>query len=227
MPKHQYIVRGSRDEELHTFANRILVTAAPSVMALGSFSLKVTLTDVPAPRLSVIPLTHEPLALLSLAGEELPEPSRLVEILRTGARGVTGYSVTEALPRAYERDWPDGRQTPGIGLLTLFRRRPGQDDETFLRYWHGGHTPLTLRTHPVWNYVRSVVDEPIVEGSPPLDGIVEEHFRDARDLLNPVRFFGGPLRMLPNMARVGLDIRRFIDLATIESYLVTEVHLRS
>lgn len=227
MPKHQYIVRGSPGEELHSFADRILGTSAPSVLALGSFALKVTLTDVPAPRLSVIPLVREPLALLSLAGDELPEPPGCVEILRTGARGVTGYSVTEALPRAYDRDWPDGRQTPGIGLLTLFRRRPGQDDETFLRLWHGGHTPLTLRIHPVWNYVRSVVDEPIVDGSPPLDGIVEEHFRDPGDLLNPVRFFGGPFRMLPSMARVGLDIRRFIDLSTIESYLVTEVHLRS
>jgi hypothetical protein len=79
----------------------------------------------------------------------------------------------------------------------------------------------------VWCYVRNVVDESLMEGSPPFDGIVEEHFREPRDLLSARQFFGGPLRMVPNMIRVGFDIFGFIDLLTIQTYLVTEVHLRS
>lgn len=59
----------------------------------------------------------------------------------------------------------------------------------------------------------------------PDDGIVTEHFNPAADLLNPVRLFGGLARMLPNMIRVGLHIRRFLDMPRLENYLVREYRL--
>ena len=53
---------------------------------------------------------------------------------------------------------------------------------------------LALEVHPLWNYVRNVVVAPVLSGSPPLCGIVEEQFRTRGELLDPVRFFGGWLQ---------------------------------
>jgi hypothetical protein len=74
--------------------------------------------------------------------------------------------------------------------------------------------------------VRNVVAAPVLPGSPPLCGIVEEQTRTRSELLDPVRFFGGWPRMVPSMLRVFLDVRGFLDLATIENYLVTERWIR-
>jgi hypothetical protein len=209
----------------------VLDGVAPGLLDDGVPRLKATLTSADPPRLSVVPLSRERLALLSLWDERDPAEAAAHWTARIAALAgplrLEGYRVQEALPRAYDRGWPDGVQTPGVGLLTLFRRRPGLSDEELFRRWHGGHSPLSLRVHPLWCYVRNVVEGPVVDGAPPLTGIVEEHFRAAADLLSPVRLFGGPLRMIPNMARIGLDIHGFIDLTTLVSYLVSEHWLRS
>jgi hypothetical protein len=42
-----------------------------------------------------------------------------------------------------------------------------------------------------------------------------------------VRFFGGPLKMVPNMLRVANDIQGFLDMKKTETYYATEYHLRS
>lgn len=227
MAKHQYVVRAPGGQSYGAFRQEVLKTMAPALMDLGSFRLKVTIADRAPPRFTVFPFRRDCVAVVSVAGEALPAVSECAEILRKPGHELAAYSVIEALPCAYQKDWPDGTVTPGVDLLTLFRRKPGQGEREFLTCWHDGHTPLTLRTHPVWNYVRNLVHEPILEGSPSLDGIVEEHFRTSSDLLNPARFFGGFASMVPNMVRVALDIRKFIDLKTIETYLATEVHLRS
>ena len=112
-------------------------------------------------------------------------------------------------------------------MLTLFRRKPGIDRESFLTRWHNGHTPLSLKLHPLWNYNRNVVLAPIASGAEPHEGIVEEQFRSEADLLNPFRFFGPPYKVPLHMLQVYRDTRTFIDMKTIEIYLTTEVHFKS
>ena len=51
--------------------------------------------------------------------------------------------------------------------------------------------------------------------------------RIAGDLLNPTRFFGGALKMVPNMLRVASDINGFLDMRKTETFYATEYHLRS
>ena len=46
------------------------------------------------------------------------------------------------------------------------------------------------------------------------------------EFLDPVRFLGGWLGMVPNMARVHGDVRSFLDVPALENYLVTERWLR-
>jgi hypothetical protein len=231
MTKLQYLLRGGKELSCGELCARALDSVARSLLEDGPQRLKVTLTSADPPRLSVVPLSRERLALISLWDERDPVGAaarwtpRLAAL--AGRLRLEGYHVEEALPRAYARDWPDGAQTPGVGLLTLLRRRPGLSDMEFFRRWHDGHSPLALRVHPLWCYVRNVVARPVVDGTPPLCGIVEEQFRTPADLLDPVRLFGGPLRMIPNMARIGLDVRGFLDLGTLENYLVSEHWLRS
>ncbi len=61
----------------------------------------------------------------------------------------------------------------------------------------------------------------------PYDGIVEEHFRLRKDLLNPFRFYGRPHIIIPRMIRILIDILGFIDLRRIETYLVRETIIKS
>jgi len=227
LTKEQYLLWGKKRKAPGDFSRTVLDELAPRLLDAGDFELKLNHTAARPPRLSIIPFGARGVALFSLTGDQLPDPKWVEELLHPHGAAVAGYRVAESTPRGYDRGWPDGHQTPGIGLLTLFRRRRGLDDTTFLRRWHGGHTPLTFKIHPVWNYVRNVVQRPIIAGSPPFDGIVEEHFREASDLLNPARFFGGPLSMVPNMIRVASDIRGFLDQRSLETYLATELHLRS
>jgi hypothetical protein len=224
--KVQYVVWG-RGGAAHPSFAALVRAVAVELLRLGDFALKLTVTEARPPWLSTFPFCRRPVALLSLAGAGLPAPARCAELLAPCGDRLAGYRVVESTPRAYDRSWSDGEPSPGVCLLTLFRRRAGLADAELIRRWHEGHTSLTLRVHPVWCYVRNVVREPLFAGSPQFDGIVEEQFRERGELLDPVRFYGGALHMVPNMARVAVDIAGFIDLRTIETYLAVERVLRS
>ncbi len=229
MSKVQLLLRAEHSVPSREFGDRVMQGVIPRVLELNPQRLKVTVTDLDPPRFSVIPFSRRRIALLSVW------PGSHADNAATCAEGVVTdhgydlwcYVVDESIPLAYERDWPDGQATPGVSLLTVFNRKPGLSDEVFLDRWHNGHTPLSLRLHPLWNYIRNVVLQAATEGTPHRDAIVEEHFRRREDLLNPAIFFGSPATMLFNMLRVGLDVRRFIHLSTIETYLAREYHIRS
>ncbi len=227
MVKLQYLLRAPASESVEAFRDRALVTGA-RLLACGPARLKLTFTAEEPPRLSVMPFRRDRLLLVSLwdDGEPGAAAPRWNPILESEG-AVEGYRVDESVPREYRHDWPDGRDTPGGSMLTLLHRRAGLTDAEFLRRWHDGHSPLALQIHPLWNYVRNVVAAPVLPGSPPLCGIVEEQFRSRSELLDPVAFFGGWLRMVPSMLRVFVDVRGFLDLAAIENYLVTERWIRS
>jgi len=238
MARELYLFRGGPEESRREFSDRILAELAGRVLPRDAGPCKVSVTCEDPPALSVIPFRRDTAALVTLEddgserGEEGGESRERDAGLRwlpvlSDVEGLAGaYRARCAFPVSYDRDWADGQPTPGAGMLTLFRRRRGIDAATFIRRWHEGHTPLSLRIHPLWNYVRNVVEAAPLEGSPWFDGIVEEHCRRREDLLCPVRFFGGLWRMPVNMVRVYADIKGFIDYSSIETYLVTEIHLR-
>jgi hypothetical protein len=220
MRKQQLVFRPDGPTTHAAFARRIEDEVLPALLAEGPARLKAVFTERPPPRLALVPFSRAPVAVVSWWSDEAAPA-------RHPGFSVQAYDVEEAVPRAYERTWPDGERSPGVNLLTLFSRRPGLDDATFFARWHDGHTPLSLEIHPLWAYVRNVVREPL-DGAPPLDGIVEEQFRSAADLLRPTRMYGGGLlRTLRNMVRVGVDIHGFMDLRSMEVFLATELHVRS
>jgi hypothetical protein len=171
--------------------------------------------------LSPLPWRREPLALISLRG--VPEALALAgEALRRLPGTLEGYLVDEALPVPRARTWLAGTSAPGACLLTLFRKNAKLTRPEFFREWFEVHTPLSLKIHPLWGYTRNAVRSPLLEGSQPWDGIVTEDFRATEDLLDPRRLFGGTLQAVPNMLRVGRHVSKFLELSTLENYLVDE-----
>ena len=142
--------------------------------------------------------------------------------------GLAGhYFVEEALVLSYEKTWADADKTPGTCLLTLFRKKKNIDYQTFIDRWHYGHSPLSLKIHPLWHYNRNVVKEELSGSQTWYDGLVEEHVKKKSDLLNPFKFFGNPLIIIPRMVTVYRDVKSFIDYGSIESYLTQEYILKS
>jgi len=223
MKKHIYLVKGEKTEIDQHFKNRIFQILEATLKKNSVHQLKLIITDLKPPSLSVIPFRKDKIAVISVKSEK----AELIDEIMTinGFNGI--YSVDEALPVAYNKTWPDGEKTPGVCLLTLFKRKKDLEYEKFIDRWHNGHTPLSLKIHPLWNYNRNVVGEELSGSSVWYDGIVEEHFKSSSDLLNPFKFFGNPFIIIPRMLKVYFDVNSFIEYASIKTYLANEYILKS
>jgi hypothetical protein len=219
MSKYISIIRGRQDESYDTFHDRISETVIQISNALPASSyLHYTITLEGPPKRSVIPFRKDKIALISVKTEK----GNCTDLMKP-AEGYAGtFTVTEALPIAYSRDWPEGEATPGVCLLTLFRQKKGIDRKTFINRWHNGHTPLTLKIHPIYHYNRNEVTG--ATANPPVlfDGIVEEHCRTKNELFNPFKFFAKSGFAPVNMIKTYFDVNSFIDYRSIETYLVQE-----
>ena len=223
MKKEIYLIKGIEGESYNQFSDRIFRLSKKVLETENIISVKTVYTNEPAPKISVIPFKKKKIAAISVQSTKKEKC-----ILITNEPGFSGgYVVEEEIPVAYEKNWEDGVNTPGVCLLTLFKQKKGIDYKTFVHRWHNGHTPLSLKIHPLWNYNRNVVLEKLTDSSAEWNGIVEEHFKTSSDLLNPLKFFGNPLIMVYNMLRVYFDTKSFLDYKTIEPYFVTEIYFKS
>ena len=227
MNKYLYLLRDPATRDFDAFRQRVVQNEVPMLEMANPAGLKISLTTESPPKLTVLPLRQGGAALISVWHERDPTPNAWLRGQTPSGMAVSGYRVEDSTPRGYERDWPDGDESPGVVVLTLLKRNAALDQETFLQEWHGRHTPKALRIHPLWNYIRNVTREPVIDGSPAFEGVVEEHFRSRADALNPVRFFGGPLKFLPNMLEIFLHVRHFMDLKVSENYFLREIWLRT
>ncbi len=76
---------------------------------------------------------------------------------------------------------------------------------------------MTLEVHPFIGYVRNVVEEAVLDGSPRWDGVVTEDAEHAAHIVSARHLFGGVRRMVPNMIRVGLHVSSFLDMRSIRN----------
>jgi len=222
--KWMYVLRA--EGETHAEWSERMKGLGREALELGPSKLQLTVTEALPPKLNLFPFKSEPIAIFNVYAEG-DDPSRFTELLQGAAESVSGYAVEEAYPVAYHKAWRDGEPTPSPILLTMLRKKASVTTDEFIDRWHNGHTPLSLEIHPLWYYQRNVIIEPITEGADPSDGIVLEACRTRSELLNPTRFFGGPLKMVPNMLRVAMDINGFLDMKKTETFYATEYHLRS
>lgn len=220
------LIRGTNEEQYTGFQQRIWALSAQIKETLDPAKFSFTITEKSPPSVSIIPFRRKLLAALSIWGD----PENIFPRI-SAVPGFSGfYKAKEALPVAYSKNWDDETMTPGICLLTLFQCKPGIDEQTFLDRWHNRHTPLSLKVHPLWHYNRNVV-LPVGQWTSgqvnQWDGIVEEHMRERRELLNPFRFFGHPGVIIQRMIEVYRDTQSFLNYKTIEPYLVQEYHIVS
>jgi len=220
-----YVLRGN-GESHGAWADRMRDEVSRRLLDLEPSKLQLTVTEAPPPKLALFPFKSQPIAIFNVY-DDAEDPARFTDVLQNAADLVSGYEVEEAYPVRYDRAWSDGEPTPSPILLTMLRKKAGVSSEEFVRRWHDGHTPLSLEIHPLWYYQRNVVRKPVTEGAEPSDGIVLEACPTRGDLLNPVRFFGGALKMVPNMLRVASDVKGFLDMRKTETFYATEYHLRS
>ena len=217
-----YVLRGNG--ESHAEWGARMKGLGAKLLELGPSKLQLTVTDAPPPKLSLFPFKSAPIAIFNVYADD---PGPFTDALKGAADQVSGYAVDEAYPVAYEKAWSDGDPTPSPILLTMLHKKEGVSEDEYIDRWHYGHTPLSLEIHPLWYYQRNVIVEPVTEGAEHSDGVVLEACPTRRDLLNPTRFFGGALKMVPNMLRVANDIKGFLDMKKTETFYATEYHLRS
>lgn len=208
-------------------ARWLLREQAPRLLALGPRRLRMCLADVPA-RFAVVAPVEGPGGILAACVSAWLEPGdverAIEELLAEESLRVGRYAVREAVPVTYrDRNWPDGERTPGACLVSAFTRREGLDEAEFFRRWHDVHTPLSLEIHPLWSYVRNVVEKTLTPGAPEWEGIVEEQVRVLEDLTDPMRWYGSE----ENLERGLADAQSFIDFDRMECQLMSEYILRS
>lgn len=100
---------------------------------------------------------------------------RALEILRPHADQLAAYLVTESVPMPPPPS-PAGARAPGLANVALLRRPAELDEQTWLRRWHGDHTPVAIETQSTFGYVQNYVVRALTADSPPLSAIVEELF---------------------------------------------------
>jgi hypothetical protein len=228
MVKYVFLIRPPDQIDLPSLKSQVLDKLVPRLLQLNPEKLKVDLTEPKRPRLTVLPLKKNHLAMISVWDGRADRVGQWQSEVASLGWIVAGYQVTESTPKACTKDWKDCEASPGIVMLTLMKKNHRLSQEQFMHEWFEHHTPkIALKVHPLWNYIRNVVDSVVVAGSPLLDGIVEEHCLKRRDVTNPARYFGGPLKMIPNMIKVGLHANKFLELSAVENYLLTEYHIRS
>ena len=227
MTKYIFLIHSPENTELRAFKSRLFEALVPRLLGLNPEKLKIDLTEPKLPRVAVVPFKRTRLSMISVWDEWDDRAAEWQAEMSSLGWQVFGYQVAESTPVAYRKDWKDGEVSPGMVMLTIMKKNARLNHEQFMQEWFGHHTPMAMRIHPLWNYIRNVVESAVVEGAFPFDGIVEEHVRQRRDITNPVRYFGGLVHVIPNMIRVGLHARKFLDLSVIENYLLTEYHIRS
>lgn len=228
MAKYIYLLRSAHKAEQAAFKAQMFEELVPQLLHLNPEKLKVNFVIAKLPRLTVLPLKRNGLAMISIWHTNPGECTALISLwAKKAGLAVEGYEVSESTPVSYSKDWSDGMPSPGVVMLTIMRKNRRLSRDQFMSEWFGRHSPMAIRIHPLWNYIRNVVDGPVVDGSPALDGLVEEHFWSLKDITSPVRFFGGWRHFLPNMVRVGRHALKFLNFTAVENYLLTEYHVRS
>ena len=204
------------------FRDFIFQAVIPGILKHNPENCKLTISATDQPAISILPLNRTGFAMFSLAGIDLSAMVKELKQHKNPERSVYGYRVHESPYLLCERTWNRGEESPGFILLTMFKKKRGMPKEEFMRIWFGEHSPKAITTHPLINYIRNVVRGCIAEDTPEFDSIVEEHFGSERDLLNPVRMFGGIGKFIPSMLRVYLHVSKFIDMPTIRNYICRE-----
>jgi hypothetical protein len=231
MEKLQYLCWGEADEP-HQVVERLL--------GLDPAGLSVQLDDadaqVPVP-LPPPPDDPTPSALFSIWLDRYDDRGPYEAALESAYDEVDGYLVTESLYTDYggnrwgrPRDWPDGRRSPGVVMVTLLEKPERMSFDDWIAHWHGVQSPVSERLQPRMRYVRNAVARPLTPGARPYLGIVEEAWPSAEHITDPMLFYcadGDPEQMQAHLTEMLASVTGFLDLDRIRSFTTSEYMVRT
>jgi hypothetical protein len=228
MEKLVYLVWKREGDSIESLRDRLVGPVGHTLLERGTLALTVNVSDLRdqlgTRTANFLGEGNTISASVSLWLDCLDQRAPLEEALRAISARVDGYLVTESMPlRCPDRDWPDGTRSPGVTLWTAFPKPERVSDEVFYARWHGSHTPLSFKIHPLWEYTRNAVARVLTPGAPLYRAIVEERFRTVDDLVDPMKFFGSA----ENIQRVLTDVATFADLDTMNTAPMSEWILKS
>lgn len=204
-----------------------LLGSAEALFAAGARACTVTAADLDDPLLGELFQTDADgllSATVSVWVDCLDNRGDIESVLGGLAPRTAGYLATESVPRDYtSRVWADGERSPGVALVTAFAQPERLDDESFFRFWHGSHTPLSLEIHPLTRYIRNTLVRPLTEGAPPYRALVSESVESLEIAADPLRFYGSE----EGQKRAVEDFMRFIDMKDMRTVLMSEYILIS
>jgi EthD domain-containing protein len=223
-----YLVWKPEAVAIETFRDALLGPVAEQALAAGAHRLVVSAADLAReiPKPTLLMGDGRTLSASFDVWLDCIDDRRPIEAaLRERAARVDGYLVTESVPqRCTDRDWPDGKRSPGVTHFTWFPKPARLSDEEFFRAWHEVHTPFSFELHPLrWEYVRNAVARPLTPGAPPIRAIVAERFRTLEDYTDPRRLYGSK----EVLKRVMADTVQFADVADMNSTPLSETIVRS
>lgn len=240
MEKLVYLLYARPETGGDALRDRLLGEIAPRLLDLGAHRLTVNVADsdaaapvpVPLPK-GEAPVAAEVSLFVDCYDRRAPHEALLDDVCAHKA----GYLVSESLYRDYggnafsgPRDWPDGRRSPGVLMLTLLERPARLSREAWRAHWHGVQSPVSEELQPRTRYVRNEVVWPLTPGAPPFEGIVEECWPSARHLTDPMLFYradGSPERLKAHVQRMLESVQGFLDLGRIRSYAMSEYLVKS
>jgi len=211
------------DQDVDVLRSALLDGVAPTLLELGVLGLRINVEEPlgKAYRVGANPDGGLLAASVSIWVDSYDNRAPHEEAIDAAGAQAFGWIVaeSEALRYGEHRTWADGQQSPGLSIATFFDKKPGIDDETFYRIWHGEHTPLSFEIHPFWLYVRNQVLRAVTAGAPSVRGIVYEAVPSDADMLDFNRFFGcadEPERLTAQIGRVDAHMNTFGNTATLQ-----------
>ena len=117
------VIDGKKTDSYQDFKDRMITFCQDLSRYQRHEKIKVVLTDLHVPKISIIPFSKQKIAVVSLFLSNGQPDTSIFQV--EGLRGA--YLAQEALPVSYKKDWANGEATPGINLLTLFRKKTGID----------------------------------------------------------------------------------------------------
>ena len=165
-------------------------------------------------------------ALIRIREQSEVDANNLLKDLQAKGYRVAAYKVKNSVPLDYKKSWENGVQSPGLVSVSFFRKRKNISEDFFQEYWFCSHTPFAIEIHPLWKYERNVLQNVLTPDAPDFQGIVPLHVKHDSDLSFSRFFSHNGKSALANALCIQADVKRFIDLSTIETVAMREYVLR-
>ncbi len=223
-----------------TRREELLGPVATRLVASGVRGLSVNVHDgeadkAPSPAPS--PVGEAPhVAQVSVWLDSYEKRSAVEEALAPSDLDWAAYLVVESLYDDYGttrhapiRHWADGQRSPGVLTVALIHRPEGLDYREWITRWHGTQSPVSAELQPRTRYVRNEVVRSLSEGSPAIDGIVEEGWPSTAHVVDPLLFFNAttPAELDANVTRMMESVGSCLDLARLRSTTMSEYLIQS